>query len=207
MALSDYAELKAEVISFTGRDDLSSKFDTFLKLGETAIYSNDDKPLRLSYFETSTTLQTVGGTDEVALPSDYLQLRSLKIEVGGSECELRFNAPNALPRQGAGLPTAYTIIGRNIVFNFTPDGVYDLALKYFAKPTDLDATNNVNSLLTNNPDIYFYACMFSVYDYTTELQEAENYYGKMLRSIRGAIKNDMKGSITNASARYRGWTP
>ena len=206
-ALTDYATLKAGVISFTGRDDLSPLFDTLLALGESAMYNNESKPLRVSSLESSTSLVTVGGTNAVALPTDYIALRSLKMTDGGEECELTYNSPSALQIGTGGQPQYYTINGTNITFDAIPDGVYTLTLDYYARPAALDSTNDTNAILTNYPDIYMYACMFSVYDYTTEPQMSENYYNKMVRSIRGAMKADSKGLRPNAALRHRGITP
>jgi len=206
-ALTDYATLKAGVISFTGRDDLSPLFDTLLALGESAMYNNESKPLRVSSLESSTSLVTVGGTNAVALPTDYIALRSLKMTDGGEECELTYNSPSALQIGTGGQPQYYTINGTNITFDAIPDGVYTLTLDYYARPDALDSTNDTNAILTKYPDIYMYACMFSVYDYTTEPQMSENYYNKMVRSIRGAMKADSKGLRPNAAMRHRGITP
>jgi hypothetical protein len=207
MALEDYAALKAAVISFTGRDDLSSKFPILIALAEFEIYNNEDKPLRVSSLETSTTLQTVGGVNEVALPAGYLNLRSIKRSSGGTECELTYNSPSALQVAGSGIPTHYTIEGNNLVFSYIPDGVYDLELSYYSKPDPLDETNNTNVILTNYPNIYMYACMFSIYDFSTEPELSEMYYAKMLRAIRGAMKSDGKGLRPNSVMRTRGLTP
>lgn len=206
-ALTDYATLKAGVISFTGRDDLSPLFDTLLALGESAMYNNESKPLRVSSLEVSAAAQTIGGTNSVALPSDFLAMRSLKLSSGGTETEITYNSPSALQVGIEGQPLYYTIIGRDLVFDSVPDGVYDLELDYYAKPDQLDATNDTNVILTNYPDIYQWGCMSMVYDYTTEPELAEQFYNKMVRSIKGAMKSDSKGSRPNAAMRHRGITP
>ena len=41
MAINDYATLKAAVIDFAGRDDLSARFDSFLALAESTMFNND----------------------------------------------------------------------------------------------------------------------------------------------------------------------
>jgi len=51
MALDTYSNLKASVIAFSGRDDLSSQMDDFISLAEEAIYFNDVFPLRLQSME------------------------------------------------------------------------------------------------------------------------------------------------------------
>jgi hypothetical protein len=203
----DYGTLKAEVIDFAGRDDLSSRFDTFLMLGESAIYNNDDKPLRVSPLEISATSQTISGTNSVDLPSGYLNMRSLKLSANGNECEFDYESPSSLQVRGSGQPRKFTISGSKITFDTVPDGAYDLDIGYYARPEALDATNDTNVILTNYPDIYLYACMFSVYDYASEAQLSELHYNKMLRSIRGAMKADSKGLRPNAAMRLRGSTP
>ena len=207
MAITDYGTLKAAVIEFTGRDNLSSLFDTFVGIGEAAMYNNDMNPLRLSSLETLATLQTVGGTNSVSLPTDLLNLRSLKLSSNGEECELTYNSPSALQVAGSGQPLYYTITGSNLTFDYVPDGVYNLEIGYFARPLALDSTNDTNTILTNHPDIYLYACIFSVYDFSTEGSLSDMYYNKMIRSIRGAMKADAKKLRPNAAMRLRGRTP
>lgn len=206
-ALTDYATLKASVITFTGRDDLSALFDTFVTLAETSMYNNELMPLRVSSMEVSASAQTIGGTNAVALPADYLAMRSLKLSSGGTEYELTYNSPSALQVYGSGQPQYFTISGANITFDYVPDGVYDLEIGYYSKPLQLDETNDTNVILTNYPDVYQWGCMSIVYDYTTEPELAEQFYNKMVRSIKGAMKSDGKGSRPNAAMRHRGITP
>lgn len=207
MALTDFATLKASVISFTGRDDLSALFPTLVTLAESEMYNNEFMPLRVSSLEVSDTLVTVGGVNSVALPSGYLNLRSLKLSSNGSEFELAYNPPSALQIKGSGRPQYYTIQGSNITFDYIPDGVYDLAISYYSRPLELDETNDTNAILTNYPNIYFYACLFSVYDFSTEPELSNLYYSKMQRAIKGAMKSDGKGLRPNAAMRTRGITP
>jgi hypothetical protein len=207
MAITDYGTLKSTVIEFTGRDNLSSLFDTLVQVGESAMYNNEDKPLRVSSLEVSATSQTIGGTNAVAVPSDYLNLRSLKLNSGDTSRELTYNSPSALQIQGSGQPIYFTVSGTNFTFDYIPDGAYDLDIGYYARPLALDATNDTNVILTKYPDIYLYACMFSVYDFSSEPELSELYYGKMLRAIRGAMKADSKGLRPNAAMRLRGKTP
>jgi hypothetical protein len=207
MAFSNYAELKQEVIAYSGRDDLSDRFDSFLSLTESAMFNNDQKPLRVREMESTAALVTVGGTNSVALPSDFLEARSLSIEYGGQFIELKYESPSVLQPYDSGIPMAFTIKGSTLVFNVTPDGVYDLNLDYYAKPTALTATNSTNVILTNYPEIYFYGCLSRVYTFTTENAEAESYYTEFIRAIRGAIKSTERAIRKIPSAKYKGSTP
>ena len=208
MSLDTYANLKAAVIRFSGRDDLSDLLDDFIDLTEEKIYSNEMMPLRLRGFETTAVAQTIAGTNSVALPANYLQTRSITLSSGGSERELIFNSPSAIPKKsGSGIPVYFTIEGDNITFDTTPDGAYDVNITYYEKPTALSSSNTTNFVLTNHPSIYLNGCLGELYSYTSELQDSEAYYGKFIRSIKGAIRNDRTGRYINAQGRVQGSTP
>jgi len=208
MSLATYADLKATVIRFAGRDDLSDKLDDFILLAEEQMYSNELMPLRLRGFESNDALATIAGTNAVALPATYLQARSITLNSGGTDRELFFNSPSALPKKsGSGIPTHFTIEGSNIVFDIVPDGVYAMEFVYYGKPTALSASNQTNFVLTNHPSIYLNGCLSELYSYTTELQDSEAYFAKFIRSIKGAIRNDRTGRYVNAQGRVQGSTP
>lgn len=208
MSLATYADLKATVIRFSGRDDLSDLLDDFIVLTEEQIYSNEMMPLRLRGLETTATAATISGTNTVALPTGYLQIRSITLNSGGVERELIFNSPSAIPKKsGSGIPVYFTIIGSNIVFDITPDGVYTLENSYYGKPTALSSSNQTNFVLTNHPTIYVNGCLSELKSFAGEIQDSEAYFGKFIRSIKGAIRNDRTGRYVNAQGRVQGSTP
>ena len=208
MALTDYAGLKQEVIAFTGRDDLSDRFNTFLSLAEAKIYrTNSDRTLRVREMEASYALQTVAGTNSIALPADLLELRTVKIEYGGSKLELTYISPSSINEYDSGMPTQFTIKGGNLVFNVIPDGVYDLTIDYYALPAALSSSNQTNAILTAYPDVYLFACMASVYDYTTEPELSQFSMQKAQASIAGAMKANERAIRKIPSAKVSGATP
>jgi hypothetical protein len=208
MALTDYAGLKQEVIAFTGRDDLSDRFDAFLSLAEAKIYrTNSDRTLRVREMETSVALQTVGGVNSVTLPADWLELRSVKIETGGSEIELIYCSPSAINEFESGFPNLFTIKNGVLAFNYVPDGVYDLTVDYYAIPTALSSGNPTKTMLTTYPDIYLFACMSSVYDFTTEPELSQFNMQKAQASIKGAMKSNERAIRKVPTAKVAGSTP
>ena len=208
MAIADYSDLKQEVIAFTGRDDLSDRFDAFLSLAEAKIYrTNSDRTLRVREMEATAALQTVGGTNTLALPAGMLEARSLKIETSGNKYELEYCSPSAINEYESGFPTAFTIKGTDIVFNIVPDGVYDLSLDYYALPDPLINTDSTNAILTTYPDIYLFACMAMVYDYTTEPELGSFNMQKAQASIRGAMKSNERSMRKVPRAKVSGATP
>lgn len=208
MTISTYTTLKTQVFNFSGRDDLSESFATFVQMAENYIYHNEDQPLRVQDLITTTTLTTVAGTNSLALPADFLSGLSVLINNGGIKRELVNTSPSALGRNGeSGIPTKYSI-AEEIVFDYIPDGAYEIELTYYAQPSALDTTNNTNIVLTKYPDIYLFACLSAVNDLSGEDQESERYYQKMMRSIRGAIRSNRQlRHSPGASARTRGPTP
>jgi len=208
MALSTYADLKAAVIRFAGRDDLTDSLDDFILLTEESMYSNEVAPLRLRGLEASTTLQTVAGTNSVAMPADYLEVRSIALNSGGVEREMFYNSPSAIPKKaGSGIPVYFTVEGSNLIFDVTPDSVYDIEFSYYGKATALSSSNQTNFVLTNHSSIYLSGCLSFLNDYTGEDEKSEYQFGKMIRAIKGAIRNDNSGRYPNAQARVRGSTP
>lgn len=208
MALDNYANLKATIIDYAGRDDLSSNVDDFIDLAESKMYNNEHATLTVDNFENVTTLQTVAGTNAVALPTGYLSQRSLTITASGAERELFYNTPAAIPKRAAsGIPVYFTIEAGNIVFDRTPDGVYDLQFTYLGKPTALSSTNQTNSVLTNYPEIYLYGALSELYKYTSEPDDSASYFNDFISAIRGANKGSRKRTNPQPQGRVRGSTP
>lgn len=208
MSITSYATLKSAVFNFSGRDDLSESFDTFLQMAEEYIYHNEDQPLRTQDIITTTTLATVAGTNSVALPSNFLGILSILIVDGGIKRELVNTSPAALNRNGEqGKPCKYAI-DSSIVFDYIPDGAYDLEVTYYQQPLALDTTNTTNAILTKYPSIYLFGCLSAVNDLSGESQDSEAYYQKMMRCIRGAIRSNRKlRHSPGATATTKTWTP
>lgn len=208
MSITSYSTLKNSVFGFSGRDDLSTEFNTLLQMAEQYIYHNESQPLRVQELISTTTLVTVAGTNSVALPSDFLGALSILIVDGGAKRELVNTSPAALNRKGSqGIPEKYAIADA-IVFDYVPDGAYDIELTYYAKPSALDTTNNTNTVLTNYPAIYLFGCLSAVGDLAGEDQDSEMYYQKMLREIRGAVRSNRKlRHSPGGTSTTRTWTP
>lgn len=208
MALDTYDNLKATIVRFSGRDDLSDVIDDFIDLTESMMFNNPEAILLVDDLEATTTLNTVAGTNAVALPSGYLSQRSLTITASGTEIELTYNTPAAIRKHpGSGIPSHFTIEAGNIVFDITPDGVYDCEFTYLAKPTALSSANPTNAILTNYPQIYLNGSLSEMYSYVSEPEDEIKYYQKFVAAIRGANKGSRKRTHPQAQGRYRGATP
>ena len=156
MAFSTYAELQTLVGNYLARDDLSTQIVDFIKLGEVRMR----RDLRLRQMLTSTDL-TVSTTD-VAIPSDFLELRELHID-SNPITQLDYLPPTTFFRTARttenGKPVFYTMDGTNFKFGPQPDTTYTGKLLYYAAPDFLSDSNNSNTFLTVAPDCLLYAAL------------------------------------------------
>lgn len=159
MALTNYDELQTSVINFTHRADLTSILPDFVRLAEDVIFGD----LEVRNQDTVATLSTVAGTATVALPSDFIKMRSLKLSSVEPKNPLQYLTPELFNERfqfdASGEPSAYTIIGSNLHLAKTPDAVYTLTAVYEARLVNLSTTQTTNWLLTNFPAVYLYATL------------------------------------------------
>lgn len=207
MALDNFANLKASIISHSGRDDLSAVIDDFITLAEELMFNNET-PLRLRSFETNSTLATIAGTNLVALPTGFLEVRSVALTSADTTRELTYRSPQALRQYSTqGIPCEYSIT-TGFIFDSTPDAIYNMPVVYYAKPDPLSSGAPVNVILTDHPSIYLYGALAALYDFTDDIQNSEAFIGKMARAIRGANKADkLARRGARASAKVNGATP
>lgn len=208
MAFDTYSNLKAAVVRFSGRDDLSPVIDDFIALAESQMFNNEYKTLLADKLESSASLVTVAGTNSVSLPTDYLGQRSLTLVTGNTEYELQFNTPSAISKSiESGMPVYFTIEGSNLVFDRIPDDAYDLSLAYYAKNIPLSSTNQTNVVLTNFPDIYLMGVLSNLYKYTSELDDSVRYFQDFISAIKGAVKGSNRRTHPNPQGKVRGVKP
>ena len=74
MAINTYATLQTAVANWLDRSDLTDRIPEFIDLAEARI----NRALRIRLMESVSVISLVGGTKRYAIPSDYLQLRTIK---------------------------------------------------------------------------------------------------------------------------------
>ena len=133
MAFGTYAEIKSLVANYLGRDDLTSQIVDFVKLAEVRMR----RDLRLREMLTSTDL-TVSSTN-VAIPSDFAELRELHID-SNPITQLDYLPPTMFFRTArtkeVGKPVFYTMDGDNFKFGPSPDTTYTCLLYTSPSPRD-----------------------------------------------------------------------
>lgn len=202
MSLTNYTDLQASVASFLHRSDLTSQIPDFITLAEHKIFCDLNSRLQ----DTVTTLSTVANTETVALPSDFINARTVTITSSTPAIPLDYKSPDQyqaeFPWGSTGTPRAYTIIGSNLYLAEVPDAVYTIRLVYQQKVPAL--SGGTNWLMTSFPAVYLYGTLSVAASNLKDdaaLQKWEGLYQQAIAGVNGQDWSSMatmrvKGDIT-----------
>jgi hypothetical protein len=174
----NYSELSTAIAGYTHRDDISAMFGTFVALFESRV----NRKLRVAAMETTATLVMSGGV--IALPADYLELRSAKT----GTTTLQLVTPDRLLAANGGIPTVYSISGGNIYVNAD----CTLTIGYYQTIPPLTSSSDTNWLITQHPDAYLSGILAEAFIYTMDDTNASKNItlrDQILDDIRHADKN------------------
>lgn len=209
MAIDSYDNLKSALIDWSHRNDLTpDRLDQFIDLAEEAMFASPLMPLELRQIETKSELTASTSSRLLALPSDYLEMRRLKVNLSGGDCDIQYLTPEQLPIAGtSGIPKFFTVTDQ-IEFDRTPDSAYTIEIQYYARPTALSDANTTNTVLTNHPKIYLHGALAHLYQWSMMVDQAEYHENKFQQAIRGANKLYKRGRYGPApKIRIEGPTP
>ncbi len=194
MSFDTYENLKKEIIDWSHRKDVDLRIDSFIDLAETKMRENETAILDLREFETTATSTLTTTTRNVALPSGYKSMRSIRLlEDGNLIHELDYRSPaNLNAWEETGTPLLFTITSR-IELDRIPDKAYTLEITYKADFVPLSSTANTNSILTNNPNIYLFGALWALREWSQESAEADRMYGRFIQEIKGANLGNSQG--------------
>lgn len=204
----NYSNLRQELITFTGRNDIDSVLDTVIKVCESKIYANPVAPIRLRSMEIRATATVDTASRYLALPDDFLAMRRLRLILSGGDCDVRFYTPEQLNNNGSsGRPRHFTVTSQ-IEFDRVPDSAYTIEMQYFGRLAALSSTNATNDIITNYPEIYLYGCLSVINEFESEEEKSGYYHGKFIEAIQGANKQDRRGRYGSSPImRVEGSTP
>ena len=203
MSLGTYAQLKQSVQVWSKREDVTDKLDDFIDLCETEIYSNATENLRIRAMVQLETSATSDSVRTQALPTGFLQTRSLDLTVGGQRCNINYVTPSSQhKRTGTGTPCNYTITDQ-IEYDISPDSAYVTNHVYYGKLTALSDVNTTNAILTNYPNIYLYGSLMCLYQWADNIEDYTKYRDLFIAAISGANKQDESGNRGVATQRRR----
>lgn len=164
MALSTYAELKTSIGDWLNRSDLTTAIPDFISLAEAQI----ERTLRTRQMivRANASFDAQYG----AVPSDFLEVKSLKLTSTNPQTPLSFLSIDALDNEmtkytGSGKPKFFGVVGGQFRIVPTPDANYTTELTYYAKLTKLSTSVASNWLLSSSPDIYLYGSLLQAAPY------------------------------------------
>lgn len=157
MDFNNYSQLQASIIRALNRNDLEDDVPGFITLAEAEIR----RQVRPRQKRLEITLD--GG--EILLPADCGIVKGLSITAPtlyppiGFGTKQSVDAKRAAYQGTTGVPRAAAIIGREILLGPAPDQDYTAELTYLETFAALSATNDSNSVLAEQPDVYFYGSL------------------------------------------------
>jgi len=183
---TDYTSLQTAIQEDLARTDLSAELPNFIQKGE----ANLNRRLRLLSMETTASVTLSSSAETASLPSGFLEDITLRYT---SNNELLSSIPasslDAIKSTTSGKPRYYTI-GSSIEFERPSDSTYTLTHRYFKK-WDI-ATDDTNTLLTDNPDVYLYAGLVAALTRTGNHPRGELWARELERAIMGLQKVDAR---------------
>jgi hypothetical protein len=188
MALSTYAELKTSIGDWLNRSDLTSVIPDFISLAEAQI----ERTLRARQMivRANASFDAQYG----AVPSDFLEAKSLKLTSTNPQSPLSFLSIDALDAEmtkytASGKPKFFGVVGGQLRIVPTPDATYTTELTYYAKLSKLSSSNTTNWLLTSSPDIYLYGSLLQAAPYLQDdarIQTWATLYERALNDLQTA---------------------
>jgi hypothetical protein len=188
MALTTYAELKTSIGDWLNRSDLTSVIPDFISLAEAQI----ERTLRARQMivRANASFDAQYG----AVPSDFLETKSLKLTSTNPQTPLEFLSIDALDQKAAeytasGKPRFFGVVGGQLRIVPTPDSTYTTELTYYAKLSKLSTSNTSNWLLSSSPDIYLYGALLQAAPYLQDdarIQTWATLYERALNDLQTA---------------------
>lgn len=162
-----YATLQTEIVAMMHRSDVDAV---------RAIAMTEAKINRTLEDPSMEVRVTADAAEYMAVPSDYLMLRRIQVNVSPPRfLDLYSPAYAASISTPSGIPKFYAIEDNELRLIPAPDSSYSIEITYFMYVPALSATNTTNWLLTKHPDIYLYGGLFEASVELRDIDGAQGY--------------------------------
>ena len=205
MALTTYTELKTSIGDWLNRADLTSVIPDFISLAEAQV----ERTLRTRQMivRANASFDAQYG----AVPSDFLETKSLKLTSTNPETPLSFLSIDALDNEASkftasGKPKFFGVVGGQFRIVPTPDATYTTELTYYAKLTKLSSSVATNWLLTANPDIYLYGSLLQAAPYLQDDARIQTWATLYERALNDSQTADDRGASSGGALLTRAKT-
>lgn len=145
----DFGTLKSRILALIGRAPSDLCYDL--------VTADINQMERLRVMEATTTLAEAA---TVSLPDDFLQLITIYRDVN-PRTTLKALPPQPLQDiyEESGIPAFYSLEDGQLRLSPSPSGSENIVLRYYAKLSDLDASDSTNVILSKYPSIYVYGTL------------------------------------------------
>lgn len=205
MALTTYAELKTSIGDWLNRSDLTSVIPDFISLSEAQI----ERTLRARQMivRANASFDAQYG----AVPSDFLEAKSLKLTSTNPQTPLSFLSIDALDAEmtkytASGKPRFFGVVGGQLRIVPTPDATYTTELTYYAKLSKLSTSNTSNWLLASSPDIYLYGSLLQAAPYLQDDARIQTWATLYERALNDLQTADDRGASSGGALLTRAKT-
>lgn len=205
MALTTYAELKTSIGDWLNRSDLTSVIPDFISLAEAQI----ERTLRARQMivRANASFDAQYG----AVPSDFLEAKSLKLTSTNPQSPLSFLSIDALDAEmtkhtASGKPKYFGVVGGQLRIVPTPDATYTTELTYYAKLTKLSSSVASNWLLASSPDIYLYGSLLQAAPYLQDDARIQTWATLYERALNDLQTADDRGASSGGALLTRAKT-
>lgn len=135
--------------------------------------------------ESVESMVTVGGTQTVALPTTYRQLRGIRLvsDTGYDLQPVSYDVLHDEYTNKSGRPTVYCVYAGQIYLGPTPDGAYTLNVAFTTRLPNISDAQQTNWLLTENPDLYVCATIYETLKWLEDLDAAQLWRDELFSII------------------------
>lgn len=156
--MDNYTELKAQIASWLMRSDLEGAIPAFIALAEAEF----NRRLRTS--DMLVTADALLDAERLALPGDFLQMRTIYLADERPKVSLEFLTPDALIKAdnrfaAQGRPVYYTTVGRELRTLPATEAGRPIEMVYYGRIPKLSTADPENWLLSLHPDLYLYGAL------------------------------------------------
>ena len=200
MAIGNYTELNTAVANWLDRDDLSARIPEFIVLAEARF----NRLLRIRAMEEKQTASTVSGQRNLALPTNFIQMRNLQINTSPIT-PMQYVTPEIYDRlygsTQTGTPQMYTIIADELQLGPIPGSAQTIEMLFYKKFPALTATAPTNWMITNAPDVYLYGCLLEAEPFIMNDERVPMWKMALDESISSLQEQDNKDRHSGSALR------
>lgn len=195
-----WGQIKATVIGYANRTDLSSMMPTFLELAEQRIYNGAAEgqvsPLRLS--NMLTTVNPASST----LPTDFIEMKRLAAVIDSSTKKTLDFKPletTAGEEGTSGSPQYYSLQNSTLVY--APTFTYPVEMIYYARFPSLSADGDSNWLTNNASTVYISGILIEVGYYLRDDNLAQRELSRFASAVNALQMQDDGNKHSGAQLR------